>query len=113
MLRFLTIRHLAVIDAVDVDFDAGLNVLTGETGAGKSILVEAIGLAILALPHFVVETITNPEPTEASMDHTVNNMQTIKKLGDDVADKGLSKDQVLYNLTTQKLIGHQEENGDK
>jgi DNA repair protein RecN (Recombination protein N) len=46
MLRFLTIRHLAVIDAVDVDFDAGLNVLTGETGAGKSILVEAIGLLL-------------------------------------------------------------------
>jgi DNA repair protein RecN (Recombination protein N) len=46
MLRFLIIRHLAVIDAVDVDFDAGLNVLTGETGAGKSILVEAIGLLL-------------------------------------------------------------------
>ena len=46
MLRFLRIRHLAVIDAVEVDFDAGLNVLTGETGAGKSILVEAIGLLL-------------------------------------------------------------------
>ena len=46
MLRFLSIRHLAVIDALDVDFDAGLNVLTGETGAGKSIVVEAIGLLL-------------------------------------------------------------------
>src|SRR5947209_4333523 len=34
MLRFLRIKHLAVIDAVEVDFDPGLNVLTGETGAG-------------------------------------------------------------------------------
>ena len=46
MLRFLRIRRLAVIDAVEVEFDAGLNVLTGETGAGKSILVEAVGLLL-------------------------------------------------------------------
>jgi DNA repair protein RecN (Recombination protein N) len=45
MLRFLRIRHLAVIDSVEVEFDPGLNVLTGETGAGKSILVEAVGLS--------------------------------------------------------------------
>src|SRR5258708_3361448 len=43
MLRFLRIRHLAVIDSVEVEFDPGLNILTGRTGAGKSILVEAGG----------------------------------------------------------------------
>ena len=46
MLRFLRIRNLAVIEAVDVDFEPGFNVLTGETGAGKSILVEAVGLLL-------------------------------------------------------------------
>ncbi len=46
MLRFLSIKRLAVIDAVEVEFDRGLNVLTGETGAGKSILVEAVGLLL-------------------------------------------------------------------
>jgi DNA repair protein RecN (Recombination protein N) len=46
MLRFLSIRHLAVIEAVEVEFGPGLNVLTGETGAGKSILVEAVGLLL-------------------------------------------------------------------
>ncbi len=46
MLRFLRIRRLAVIDAVEVEFEPGLNVLTGETGAGKSILVEAVGLLL-------------------------------------------------------------------
>src|SRR5512146_645657 len=46
MLRFLRIRNLAVIDAVQVEFDPGLNVLSGETGAGKSILVEAVGLLL-------------------------------------------------------------------
>ncbi len=44
MLRFLRIEHLAVIDEVQVEFEPGLNVLTGETGAGKSMLVEAVGL---------------------------------------------------------------------
>jgi DNA repair protein RecN (Recombination protein N) len=46
MLRFLRITQLAVIDTVEVEFDPGLNVLTGETGAGKSILVEAVGLLL-------------------------------------------------------------------
>ena len=46
MLRFLRVTHLAIIDSVEVEFDAGLNVLTGETGAGKSMLVEAVGLLL-------------------------------------------------------------------
>jgi DNA repair protein RecN (Recombination protein N) len=46
MLRFLSIRHLAVIDRLELEFEPGLNVLTGETGAGKSILVGAIGLLV-------------------------------------------------------------------
>ena len=46
MLRFLRIKRLAVIDAVEAEFGPGLNVLTGETGAGKSILVEAVGLML-------------------------------------------------------------------
>ena len=46
MLRFLRISHFAVIDSVEVEFDPGFNVLTGETGAGKSILVEAVGLLL-------------------------------------------------------------------
>ena len=44
MLRFLSIRNLAVIDRLELEFASGLNVLTGETGAGKSILVGAVGL---------------------------------------------------------------------
>ena len=46
MLRFLAIRHLAVIDHLELEFEPGLNVLTGETGAGKSILVGAVGLLV-------------------------------------------------------------------
>lgn len=44
MLTSLRIRNLAVVEDVAVEFAPGLNVLTGETGAGKSILVDALGL---------------------------------------------------------------------
>ena len=46
MLRFLSVRNLAVIDRLELEFGTGLNVLTGETGAGKSILVGAVGLLV-------------------------------------------------------------------
>jgi DNA repair protein RecN (Recombination protein N) len=46
MIRFLAIRNLAVIESVAVDFEHSFNILTGETGAGKSILVEAVGLLL-------------------------------------------------------------------
>src|SRR5512144_3401336 len=46
MLRELTIRNLAVIEEVTVGFDPGLTVVTGETGAGKSIVVDAILLVV-------------------------------------------------------------------
>ncbi|MEL7373799.1 MAG: AAA family ATPase, partial [Pseudomonadota bacterium] len=43
MLETLHVRNFAIIDEVAVDFAQGMNVLTGETGAGKSILVDALG----------------------------------------------------------------------
>ena len=46
MLRNLHIKNLALIREVDVDFREGLNILTGETGAGKSIIVDSIGLGL-------------------------------------------------------------------
>ena len=46
MLRFLRVQHLAVIDRLELEFQPGFTVLTGETGAGKSILVGAVGLLV-------------------------------------------------------------------
>lgn len=46
MLKSLSIRNYALIDALDIEFCSDLNTLTGETGAGKSILLGAIGLII-------------------------------------------------------------------
>lgn len=44
MLRHLTLREFALVESLDLEFGPGLCLLTGETGAGKSILVEALGL---------------------------------------------------------------------
>ena len=46
MLKQLKIRHFAIIDSLELDLDSGLSVLTGETGAGKSILLDALGLIL-------------------------------------------------------------------
>src|SRR5690242_6496991 len=46
MLTALSIRDVVLIEALDLDYRAGLGVLTGETGAGKSILLDALGLGL-------------------------------------------------------------------
>jgi DNA repair protein RecN (Recombination protein N) len=46
VLTCLRVRSFAIIEALEVEFDAGLNIVTGETGAGKSILVDALQLVL-------------------------------------------------------------------
>lgn len=46
MLRSLNIRNVVLIDKLDIDFEPGFGVLTGETGAGKSILLDSLGLVL-------------------------------------------------------------------
>ena len=46
MLKSLSVKNFALIEKIELEFDEGLNVLTGETGAGKSILIDALGAAL-------------------------------------------------------------------
>jgi len=69
MLRQLRIKDFAIIDALTVDFGPGLNVLTGETGAGKSIIVDALGLTLGARAQTdMIRTGKNETTVEAFFD---------------------------------------------
>ena len=46
MLTNLHVKNIALIDEIDVEFERGLNIFTGETGAGKSLLLGSINLAL-------------------------------------------------------------------
>ena len=46
MLLYLSISNVAVIERVEIEFGEGLNILTGETGAGKSIVIDSVNLAL-------------------------------------------------------------------
>ena len=48
MLRHLSIRDFVIVAALDLEFDSGFTVFSGETGAGKSILIDALALALPA-----------------------------------------------------------------
>lgn len=46
MLQSVHVKNLALIEEIEVDFKEGLNILTGETGAGKSIILGSVNLAL-------------------------------------------------------------------
>ena len=46
MLKTLTVWNFALLEHVKIEFGAGLNILTGETGAGKSLLIDALGAVL-------------------------------------------------------------------
>ena len=46
MINHISIRNFAIIENTEIDFEEGLNIITGETGSGKSIVIEAISLAL-------------------------------------------------------------------
>ena len=47
MLVNLSIKNVALIDYAEIDFTKGLNVLSGETGSGKSVIIESLNLSII------------------------------------------------------------------
>ena len=98
MLRLLRIRNLAVIEAVEVELDPGFNVLTGETGAGKSILVEAVGLLLGARASAdLVRTGESQATIEAIFDDVHGNETLIRR---EVSSSGRSRSFVNGDLAT-------------
>jgi DNA repair protein RecN (Recombination protein N) len=98
MLRLLRIRNLAVIEAVEVEFEPGFNVLTGETGAGKSILVEAVGLLLGARASGdFVRTGESQATIEALFDDTGGGEFVVRR---EVSSSGRSRSFVNGDLAT-------------
>jgi len=87
MLRSLRIRDFAIIDSLELEFEPGMGVLTGETGAGKSIIIDALGLVLGGRAHAeFVRTGASETRVEALFD-VENRSDIIRRLADrDIAE---------------------------
>ncbi len=108
MLRFLRIEHLAVIDAVQVEFEPGLNILTGETGAGKSMLVEAVGLLMGGRASAdLIRTGESQAQVQAEFDAADLKVGTTLIVRRDINAQGRSRAFVNDTLVTAASLGEQ------
>jgi DNA repair protein RecN (Recombination protein N) len=78
MLRSLTIRDFVIVEKMELAFDAGFTVLTGETGAGKSILIDALALVLGARADALVVR-QGAERAEVSAEFDVAALKPVKK----------------------------------
>ncbi len=91
MLLGLSIRDVVLIERLDLEFGAGLSVLTGETGAGKSILLDALGLALGARGEATLVR-RGTEKATVTAEFDVADSHPARRL---LADQGLSAEGVL------------------
>jgi DNA repair protein RecN (Recombination protein N) len=107
MLRFLGIRRLAVIDQLDVEFEPGLNILTGETGAGKSVLVGAIDLLLGGRASTdLVRTGEDTATVQAVFERADGREQIVRR---EISSQGRSRafiDDALATAAALKDMGH-------
>ena len=89
MLQELRIQNLAIIDKLEIDFSNGLNVMTGETGAGKSIIVDALELVLGGRASAeLIRTNADEAVVEAGFDIEGNN-----KIADLISSFGIENDE--------------------
>ncbi|MBM4175711.1 MAG: DNA repair protein RecN [Ignavibacteria bacterium] len=88
MLKSLKIKDYVLIDFIDVDFESGLNIITGETGVGKSIIVDAMNLLVgERASNEVIRSGSNKAIVEGIFDVT-GNQAVLNFLGDNSYDLG-------------------------
>ncbi len=92
MLKNIHIRNFALAEQLSVEFGAGLNIFTGETGAGKSILVGAIS-AVLGGRVFTEIVRTGYEKAFVEAVFDISNLEQVKKL---LEEKGLTQEDELF-----------------
>lgn len=115
MLESLYIENFAIINQVQIDFHSGMTVLTGETGAGKSIIIDAIGqlLGQRTQPNFVKENreyayiegvFTSNEKINALLDEMHIPSDTQLVVSKKITKDGKSSIKINYRSTTQMLL---------
>ena len=101
MLTHLTIQHFVLIDKLDLSFDKGLSVFTGETGAGKSILLDALSLVLGARGENSFVRKGEKQATVSAIFHLNKNHPVYKLL----AEQGLEADEDLTLRRTLSTDG--------
>ncbi|MDH5229193.1 MAG: DNA repair protein RecN [Gammaproteobacteria bacterium] len=102
MLSHLSIRNFAVVDQLEIDFKSGMTVITGETGAGKSIAIDALGFALgeRADNSFIRD---EKQRTEITANFDIRHAMEVKQwLTDEELDSG---DDCIVRRTLSKDIG--------
>lgn len=117
MLKSLSIRNVVLIDSLDIDFSNGLIVLSGETGAGKSILLDSLGLLLgnrseVSLIRYGTDKLTVTGVFEVSPQNKI--IDLAKEYDIDIADEIIikriitadGKNKILFNdqIITLKLL---------
>lgn len=104
MLQNLHVKNLALIDECEVEFDEGLNILSGETGAGKSIIIGSINLALgEKVPKEMLRD--NGQSAFVELIFSVENEDTIKKLRE--LDVEMDDNTVILSrrITASRAVG--------
>src|SRR5512137_2314145 len=99
MLTDLTIKNVAIIDTLQISFDRGLTVLTGETGAGKSIIIDAVGLIMGGrASNDLIRSSEDEATVEAVFD-----LSALPQVRDQLADAGFDcQDDLLVKRTISR-----------
>jgi len=102
MLKSIRIRNFALIDTLELEFSSGLNIFTGETGAGKSIILDALSMVLgeKADPSFVREG-TRSASIEAVFDMGTGEVSALLEREDLLPDDGSSELTLARELRTE------------
>jgi len=122
MLRDLMIRNILLVERLDLEFQAGLNVLTGETGAGKSILLDCLGFVLgrrgpadivrsgalerMDLPmdeELMIRRVISGGRKKAFVNDRPVSTDTLRALGDELLEAETSRDMVAKTWETWRL----------
>jgi DNA repair protein RecN (Recombination protein N) len=110
MLRQLVINNVVLVDKLELEFDSGLGVLTGETGAGKSILLDALGLALgaradTALVRSGTEQATVSAELQLPQDHPVHALLQDQGIGADPGEPVIVRRTLKSDGGSRAFIG--------